>query len=181
MKRLKRKNLKRPKKAVKVKRHKTVKNKDVIEEITEKSGVYKTAEFKAYVIWKSLPAMLRGEGKATLNKFGIDDEISISMLEIKTQAEFAEKFKIKKGTCSEWNKILVDENLINKNIHRWAKMITPNIVMALGKTAVKTGKAPEVLAWQKLIEGWEEKSKMGLDATPELVEILAKVNKMLPE
>ena len=175
------KRLKKLKKVVKAKRKQTAKNKDIAEEIAEESGVYRTAEFKAYIIWKSLPAILRGESKATMNKFGIDDELSISMLEIKTQREFAEKFKLKEGTCSEWNKILVDKNLINQNIQRWAKMITPDVIMALAKTAIKTGKAPEVMAWQKLIEGWEEKSKMGLDASPELVEILAKVNKMLPE
>ena len=123
---------------------------------------------------------MRGQNKETLNKFGIDDELSISLLEIKTQTEFAKRFKIKIGTCTEWNKILIDENLIYGSIKKWAKMITPNVIMALGKTAMKTGKAPEVMAWLKLIEGWEEKSKMGLDTSPELIEILARVNKLLP-
>ena len=168
------------KKTVKAKRTKTVINKDEAKEIVEESGVYKTAEFLAYVVWKSLPAMLRGENIATLSKFGIDDELSVKMLEIKNQTEFAKKFGIKRATCSEWNKILFDKNLINENFLRWAKMITPNVIMALAKTAIKTGKAPEVMAWMKLVEGWEEKSKMEIDASPELVKILAKMDKLLP-
>ena len=172
--------MKKSKKAVKAKRHKTAENKDTINEIVEESGVYKTAEFLTYVVWKSLPAMLKGENVATLNKFGIEDKLSIKMLEIKTQDEFAKKFKLKAGTCSEWNKLLIDKNLINENFLRWAKMITPNVIMALAKTAIKTGKAPEVMAWMKLVEGWEEKSKMGIDASPEMVKILAKMDKLLP-
>ena len=171
---------KKLKKVVKAKREKTGKIKDKAEEITKKSGVYKTAEFQSYVVWKSLPAMLKGQNEETLRKFGIEDELSIEMLKIKTQTEFAKRFKIKIDTTTEWNKILIDKNLINESIHRWAKMITPNVIMAMGKTAMRTGKAPEVVAWMKLIEGWEEKSKMGIDASPELVKILAKMDKLLP-
>lgn len=158
MKRLK-VNTKKGKKVVRKKRNKTVKDKDKIEEIVKESGVYKKPEFRAYVIWKSLPAMLRGMKVENLNKLGINDDLSISMLEIKTQTEFAKKFKIKRATCSEWNNILVDDNLIHDNILRWAKMITPNVIMALGRTAVRTGKAQEVMAWEKLIEDYTDKTE----------------------
>ncbi len=168
------------KKSIKAKRQKTAKIKDKAKEIAKEKGVYKSAEFQAYIIWKSLPAMLRGGNKAILEKFGIDDELSISILEIKTQTEFAKRFKIKIGTCTEWNKILIDENLMYGSIKKWAKMIMPNVIMALGKTAMKTGKASEVIAWVKLVEGWEEKSKMGLDTNPELIKILAKMDEILP-
>lgn len=177
MKRLKRK-IQKPKKVIKVKRTKTVKIKDKADEITEEKKVYKSAEFQAYIIWKSLPAMLRGEKRATLDKFGIDDELSIKMLEIKSQTEFAEKFKIKRATCSEWNKILVDDNLIYDSIRNWAKMITPNVIMALGKTAMRTGKAPEVMAWGKIIEDLKDKSEV--DASEDLKEIMKKMDKLLP-
>ena len=161
MKRLK-VNTKKGKKVVKTKRTKTVKKrdkKDKINKVVEESGVYKKPEFQAYIIWKSLPAMLRGMDVTKLNEVGISDDLSISMLEIKTQTEFAKKFKIKRQTCSEWNNILVDDNLIHDNILRWAKMITPNVIMALGRTAVRTGKAQEVMAWEKLIEDYTDKSE----------------------
>ena len=150
---------KKGKMVVKTKRNKTVKDKDKIDKIVEESGVYKKPEFQSYIIWKSLPAMLRGLSVENLNKLGINDELSISMLEIKTQTAFAKKFKVKVATCSEWNNILIDDNLIHDSILRWAKMITPNVIMALGKKAVKTGNAQEVMAWEKLIEDYTDKSE----------------------
>ncbi len=170
--------MKRLKKVIKTKRSKTVKIRDRAKEIVKKKGIYKSAEFQAYIIWKSLPAILRGQGISTMNKFGIDDDLSISMLEIKTQTEFAKRFGIKRTTCSEWNKILIDENLINGNINKWAKMITPNVIMALAKTAMKTGKAPEVMAWIKIIENFKDKSET--EASEDLKEIMKKMEKLLP-
>jgi len=172
------KRMKILKKSVKAKRQKTAKIKDRAKEITKEKGVYKSAEFQTYIVWKSLPAILKGANRATLEKFGIDDELSISMLEIKTQTEFAKRFKIKIGTCSEWNKILVDDNLIYGSIKRWAKMITPNVIMALGKIAMKTGKAPEVMAWMKIIEDFKDKSEA--EASGDLKEIMKKMDKLLP-
>ena len=125
--------------------------------------------------------MLKGANRDTLEKFGIDDDLSISLLEIKTQTEFAKRFGIKRATCSEWNKILVDDNLIYDGIKKWAKMITPNVIMALGKTAVRTGKAPEVMAWGKMVENWSEKSQVELGASEELTEALKKVNSIIPD
>ena len=71
----------------------------------------------------------------------------------------AEKFGLKMDTTTDWNRILVDENLIHDNILKWAKQITPNVIMALGRTAVKTGKAQEVMAWEKIIEDYTDKSE----------------------
>ncbi|MCK5122552.1 MAG: hypothetical protein KAQ87_00140 [Candidatus Pacebacteria bacterium] len=170
--------MKRLKKTTKTKRQITAKIRDRAKEIDEEKSVRKSAEFQTYIIWKSLPAMLKGVNRATLEKFGIDDELSILMLEIKTQTEFAKRFKIKIGTCTEWNKILIDENLIYGSIKRWAKMITPNVIMALGKTAMKTGKAPEVMAWLKIIEDFKDKSEA--DASEDLKEIMKKMDKLLP-
>ncbi len=168
------------KKEEKKKRAETVNIKNEAEKITKKSGVYKTSEFQAYVIWKSLPAMLRGTNKETLDKFGISDDLSISLLEIKNQTEFAKRFRIKRATCSEWNNIIVDDNLIRDSILKWAKMITPNIVMALSKTATRTGKAPEVIAWFKIIEDWKEKNSIELNAGEDLKRAMKKLDEMVP-
>lgn len=143
----------------KVKSGKKKGKKDNIDEIVEGSGVYKKPEFQAYIVWKSLPAMLRGMDVERLNKLGINDELSLEMLSIKTQTQFAERFKVKIDTCSAWNRILVDDNLIHDNILRWAKQITPNVIMALGRTAVRTGNAQEVMAWEKLIEDYTDKTE----------------------
>lgn len=169
------------KKEEKEKRQITAEIEEKAKKIAKSNSIRKCPEFQSYVIWKSLPAMLRGAPKDMLNKFGISDDLSISLLEIKSQTEFAKRFKIKIGTCGEWNNIIIDENLIRDNIIRWAKMITPNIIMALSKTAVKTGKAPEVIAWFKIIEDWKEKNSIELNAGEDLKRAMKKLDEIVPE
>jgi hypothetical protein len=116
-------------------------------------GVYKTQDFEAYAMWKSLPAFLRGQPRQVLEKLGIDEEIALSLLEIKTQTEFAERYGIGDlSTLSDWNKRLKKEGLIPK-IHEWARRLTPNVIWALYRNASKNGKAADVKAWMEMVEG----------------------------
>jgi hypothetical protein len=119
----------------------------------KKSNVYKIQDFESYTTWKALPSFLRGQPKQVLEKFGIDEEIAISLLEIKTQAEFARRFNIKDpATLTDWNKRLEKEGIIF-HIHEWARKLTPNVVFALYRSASKHGKAAEVRAWIEIVEG----------------------------
>ncbi len=117
-----------------------------------KFGVYKTQEFETYALWKSLPSFLRGQPRQVLEKFGIDEEIALGLLEIKSQAEFARRFNIKDpATLTDWNKKLEKEEVIPR-IHAWARKLTPNVIFALYRTASKHGKAAEVKAWLEIVE-----------------------------
>ena len=117
-----------------------------------KSGVYRKQDFNSYVLWKSLPSFLKGQPKVMLEKFGIADDITIELLSIKTQGEFATKFGIKDpGTLTDWNKRIEKEGLLT-SINSWARSLTPNVVLALYKNASKHGKAQEVRAWFEIIE-----------------------------
>lgn len=117
------------------------------------TGVYKKAEFETYALWKSLPSFLKGQPKSVLEKFGLEDEIVLSLLEIKTQTQFAERFEIKDlATLTDWNKRIKDDGLL-KYIHSWARKLTPNVVSALYRSATKDGKAAEVRTWFELVEG----------------------------
>lgn len=119
----------------------------------ENRGVYKTQDFESYAMWKSMPSILRGQPKQVLEKFGIDDELAISLLEIKTQTEFARRFNIKDlTTLTDWNKKLEKEGLI-PGINAWARKLTPNVLLSLYKTITKDGKASEVKAWYEIVEG----------------------------
>ena len=119
----------------------------------ERREVYKKHEFDTYALWKSLPSFLRGQPKAVLEKFGLQDEIVLSLLEIRTQTEFAEKFDIKdKTTLSKWNKRIEEEGLLPW-INSWARKLTPNVISALYRSASKEGKASEVKAWFEIVEG----------------------------
>jgi hypothetical protein len=118
------------------------------------SGIYKKQEFEAYVLWQSMPSILRGQPRHVVEKLGIDGDLAFSLLEIKNQTEFAKRFGIKDlGTLSEWNKRIEKSGGLMKSIHIWAKKLTPNVVSALYREATKTGRAAEVKAWMEIIEG----------------------------
>jgi hypothetical protein len=118
----------------------------------KKYGVYKTQDFESYAMWKALPTFLRGQPRQVLEKFGVDEEIALSLLEIRTQTEFAKRFGIKDlATLTDWNKLLEREGLIPR-IHEWARKLTPNVIFALYRNASKHGRAAEVKAWLEIVE-----------------------------
>ena len=120
---------------------------------SKRSGVYKKQDFDSYVLWKSLPSVLRGQPRQMLEKFGIDDDITIGLLEIKTQAEFAKRFDIKDpATLTDWNKRIEKDGLV-PSIYDWARKLTPNVLLSLYKAITKNGKAQEVKAWYQIVEG----------------------------
>jgi hypothetical protein len=123
------------------------------EEITkENTRPYKSRDYESYLLWKSLPSVLRGQPSVVLEKMGIDEEVSIELLSIKTQKEFASRFGIKdEGTLSDWNKRIEKEGLLDQ-INAWSRKLTPNIIFALYKNASKNGKAHEVRTWMEIIE-----------------------------
>jgi hypothetical protein len=85
---------------------------------------------------------------------GIDDDMAIELLQIKTQRDFAERFGVKDlGTLTDWNKRIEDEGLV-ENINVWAKKLTPNVVLALYKNVTKHGKSKEVKTWFEIIENF---------------------------
>ncbi|MEK7578961.1 MAG: hypothetical protein AAB460_00280 [Patescibacteria group bacterium] len=116
--------------------------------------VYKKQEFESYILWRSMPSIFRGQPRHVIEKFGIDDELAMSLLDIKNQTEFAKRFGIKDlGTLTAWNKRIEENGGLLKNVTAWAKRLTPNVVSALYREATKTGKAAEVRAWMEIIEG----------------------------
>jgi hypothetical protein len=115
-------------------------------------GVRKTQDFESYAMWKALPSFLRGQPRQALEKLGLDEDITLSLLEIRTQAEFAKRFDIKDpATLTDWNKRLEREGLMPRT-YEWARRLTPNVVWALYRTATKHGKAADVNAWFELVE-----------------------------
>ncbi len=118
------------------------------------SNVYKKQEFESYVLWRSMPSILRGQPRHVIEKLGIDDELAMSLLDIKNQTEFAKKFGIKDlGTLTEWNKRIESSGGLMKSIYCWAKKLTPNVISSLYREVTKTGRAAEVKAWMEIIEG----------------------------
>jgi hypothetical protein len=120
----------------------------------QNNGVYRKQDFATYVTWKSLPTFLRGQPEAVLRKMGIDDELAINLLQLKTQKDFATRFEVKDlGTLTDWNKRIEVDGLL-EHTNTWARKLTPNVVLALYKNATKNGKAKEVKTWFELIENY---------------------------
>lgn len=77
-----------------------------------KNSVYKKKEFEIYVLWKSLPAHIKGMSKNDLKSFGFIDPLSSKIIKIKNQTEFAKYFHIKDlGTLTDWNSKIKKENV----------------------------------------------------------------------
>jgi len=118
------------------------------------TGVYRKQDFATYVTWKSLPTFLRGQPEAVLRKMGIDDELAIELLQLKTQKDFAARYDVKDlGTLTDWNKRIEEDGLL-EHTNVWARKLTPNVVLALYKNATKHGKSKEVKTWFELIENF---------------------------
>jgi hypothetical protein len=116
--------------------------------------VYKKQEFECYLLWLSMPSVLRGQPRHVIEKLGIDDELALSLLEIRNQTEFAKRYGIKDlGTLSEWNKKIEERGGLLRQVNSWAKRLTPNVISALYREATKTGKASAVKAWMEIVEG----------------------------
>lgn len=132
----------------------------MIDKITKKPKklVYKESEFETYILWKSLPPLLRGITIELAEKYGFTDPLTIELLSIKNQTQFAKKFGISDlGTLSDWNKkILADKTLLTST-KNWGKCLTSNVIFSLYKRILRTGDAASVKLWMQLVEGWEEK------------------------
>lgn len=164
------------------KRRKVIKTKQENRKIPQENimSVRKQDEFETYLIWRSLPSLLKGLPTYKIQEIGITNNKMISLLRFKTQEEFAKAYKIREATLSEWNKTILDNDSTLKYIVYWAKGLTPNIIFALYKSAVESGKASEIIAWVKIVEGWREKSEEDINRNEELKEVLERVRGLLP-
>ena len=131
-------------------------------------GIYDT-----YALWKSLPALFKfpppnkhGERPTPIEfaeQMGIDDETILELITIPTQIAFATRFKVHPDTLSDWNKTLHVRSGLD-DMRKWAKHLSKNVLTSLYNKAVRKGDAFEVKLWFQLIENYEEKSKVGLEA-----------------
>jgi hypothetical protein len=65
--------------------------------------------------------------------------------------DFSKKYRVDTGTLTDWNKRLEKDGLI-VGINSWARKLTPNVIFALYKNIIKSGRAHEVKAWFEIVE-----------------------------
>ena len=132
-------------------------------------------EFKTYVLWKSLPPLLKNEIEKRPEIYkntGFGDNIVIEqLLKIRTQRDFAKTFNLAEDTLSEWNKTIDKRDLL-ADYRNWAKHLTQNLLMAMYNKGVKYGDPYRVELWLKAIHGWSDKQVVEVEAGKTLADLM---------
>jgi hypothetical protein len=139
--------------------------------------VNKEQEFKSYILWKSIPSTLYGKDDKTLEALGITDETTKELAQIRSQTQFAEKFKIAEvATLTDWNKKIKDNNLL---IHprEWFKDKVKNVALALYRQSLIEGDAARSKLFFQYVEDWKEKTEQEIKS-PELKEIADELKRL---
>lgn len=118
--------------------------------------------FDSYKQWRSLPALWKKMDNDELKKkFGIDDEETLSLLELRTQGDFAKKFGIAIETTSDWNHKIDDEgNEYEQEMLKWARKLSKNVMMAHYNKIIRKTDPVSVDLWYKRIDNWNEKKQI---------------------
>ena len=138
-----------------------------IEDITP----YKNAEFEAFVLWSSIPLIVRSiyqadssEGKLKAGKklgelgFDIEEVLLRKLLDCKTQKEFAKAFEVHFTTLSEWKQ--------KKYYKKKVEAMTDDVCVLQYKKDVKfsfiqktieEGDAPRVKLFHQLYDDFADK------------------------
>ena len=121
------------------------------------NDAYLTKEFEIYAVWKQLPPMLKGTSPRDLEeKYFMDDEELIQLLQIRTQRAFADHYGLNEATVSRWNSKLADRDNF-ADIRAWSNKLMKNVVMSTYRAAML--KDPKANSDRKLFlqfGGWGE-------------------------
>lgn len=129
------------------------------EEKEEEPSLVYARVFETYALWKNLPPMLKGVTPKDLeDKYFIDDEDLITLLQIRTQRAFADHFKVNERTLWEWNgKLRSGDRDQFADIRNWTKQLMKNVMMSTYRAAML--KDPKANSDRKLFlqfNGWGE-------------------------
>lgn len=134
--------------------------------------------YDLYKFWKSLPAMWRGmEPKDLEAKFSIDDPMTIELLQIKTQTQFAEKFGINIDTTTDWNKRMEDEGVdYLADARKWANKLTKNVILAHYNKMIRKFDPVSGDIWYKTIAGFSEKKEIAHSGKLSLLDLSKRID-----
>jgi len=139
---------------------------------------YMEKEFNLYKIWRRLPTTIRGQKEKTLILLGFDKAL-VPLLQIRTQKDFAKKFKVAETTIVSWNNHLEANPEKNEERFAWAKDLTKNLIFALYKNGLADGDASKVKLFLQYIENFEEKTGVKVEDTRETTLLRNELNSVL--
>lgn len=140
-----------------------VKNKDTKQQNVKLPKTTKTADIKpykkdvydTYVLWYSIPLAVKNLSQPEREKMNLN-ELAMKLTTIRTQEQFCKEYDVERHTLNEWKK-KTSWDEIDTGIKTWMKMMTANWRLALYRTAIKDGKAPEVKLLEQIINDFSEK------------------------
>lgn len=124
--------------------------------------------FEAYVAFKSLPEFLRYPPKDRKAGYrpsprefaegiGIDDETLLSLIELKTQKGFADRFGVTEQTLVRWNEKIAKRDSL-KDMEWWTRRLTPNVALMHYMRILQGDALPNHFKlWYQVFMGWSEK------------------------
>ena len=136
--------------------------------VPETPQIRRPDAFGAYALFKSLPPLLlrppvdRKTGtRPTPREFGlsigIEDEITLDLMDLQTQKNFAARYEIAEQTLVRWNKQVEGRTTLN-DLQDWARPLLANVLMRL-YVQIMQGKAQpgHYKLWFQVVGGWSEK------------------------
>ncbi len=128
--------------------------------VPKESEIQRIKEFETFAEWLALSPLLKLLSEEQLTKIGVDDPREIELLKIKTQTEFAKKFKLSIDTLTDWKKRSELWELVDKYLEDWGAKKTPSVILGLYRKAVSEGDAPRVKLWLEYFKKFKETSKV---------------------
>lgn len=123
--------------------------------------------YQTFRVWRTMPAVVKklirdaADAKA-LGKEGLSQEDleTFELASVQTKTEFAAKYGVDRDTLSRWEAKLFSEGDYMNGIRSWAQRLSTNVYMAFYKKTVRSGDAFAATQWAKIIDGWQEKTKI---------------------
>lgn len=123
----------------------------------------KEKEFKTFMIWLTLPSVFLGKPDNVLEQLGINDEEAKALMKIKNMSQFAEKYKVRNTTLTDWKKKITNEEMID-NSKDFFKRLSKNIYASFYRATLKHGDAQRVRLWEEMFN--EKKPEGSSELSP---------------
>ena len=133
-----------------------------------KGGPYKKAIYDTYILWLTMPAVLRHRDMDS-NKllgfgFDIEDEIFKKLITIGTRTQFSNEFHVNKDTLTAWEQSEECKNLLEKTRQEMVLKYEKDVDFHFTQQTIKEADAARVKLWKQLYRGWREKQDYNIQS-----------------
>lgn len=117
----------------------------------QKQSKSKPQEYKAFVVWLSLPAALLGKTDDEYEKLGIDEPMYLRLLKIKNRAQFSREFGVSADTLTDWSKELSFLEG-DQEMKKFFNTFTKALIFAFAREQLKRPTSQGLETWFEIIK-----------------------------